>query len=463
MAAYRLKLRLLTVVLFAIAALVSYSALQQSSRLFRQLEVDSLEEFPGQPHPRDVKPTDHKKRGIPVVDKGKSNEKPGDGPQFERNHPGNVSGAVQPKCSATVTILVPSMRPFKAWREYEHLMSEFSHHSTQLGDANLRSLHLQCPSQRCDVDIRVTTDEEYLNTSDAVIVNMFPNALKDNLLDFLSHLRQILHPKTHWFFYGVESPQMMTYWDPNIAEIQYHHSITYHSEADIRLPYGRYLPNRRSDQRSSTTTRDWSANKTALIAWMASNCDNTFWPRYEFVIELKKHVPVDMYGGCGTLTCLPAMSEKCTNLVAGYKFYLSLENAECDEYITEKVWSNALLQGAVPVVYGGRKEAYQQILPPKSFIHIGDFDSVQHLASYLQILDQNDNMYNMYHAWRERGSVQAVYPPLDPQLFCEVVPFVLTPPPAFRTVKNSGYFKACKSRTGTFVDKDSLKSFVAWE
>jgi glycoprotein 3-alpha-L-fucosyltransferase len=33
-----------------------------------------------------------------------------------------------------------------------------------------------------------------------------------------------------------------------------------------------------------------------------------------------------------------------------YKFYLALENSDCDDYVTEKVFRNALKSGMIPVV-----------------------------------------------------------------------------------------------------------------
>ncbi|XP_033637706.1 alpha-(1,3)-fucosyltransferase 5-like [Asterias rubens] len=365
-----------------------------------------------------------------------------------------------PKCNTTVSILIPGLYAFKAWREYLPFWQEFMRSAAMVPDSKgVRTLHLQCPRQQCDVNIRVTMNETFLQSSDAIILNMFPNILKNRLLDLLSHLRNVLHSKLHWFFYAMESPQMMTYWDSNIGKILYHHSILYHSSADIRLPYGEYIPG----EPTQVGAQDWTVNKTSVIAWMASNCKNTFWPRNEFVKELQKHIPIDIYGGCGKLTCLPALSEKCTKLMASYKFYLSLENTECDEYITEKVWNNGLRQGVVPVVYGGRKEAYERLLPPKSFIHISDFDSTANLASYLKLLDKNKSMYNLYHAWRQHGRVKTVYPPLDSSIFCEVVPFVLKPPPAFKVVKDSEYFRVCKNLKGTFAEEGSFKTFSTWK
>lgn len=42
------------------------------------------------------------------------------------------------------------------------------------------------------------------------------------------------------------------------------------------------------------------------------------------------------------------------HITAKYKFTLAMENAVCDDYITEKFW-RPFVSGSVPVVYGSPK------------------------------------------------------------------------------------------------------------
>ena len=95
-----------------------------------------------------------------------------------------------PKCNTTVSILIPGLYAFKAWREYLLFWQGFMRSAAMVPDSKgVRTLHLQCPRQQCDVNIRVTMNETFLQSSDAIILNMFPNILKNRLLDLLSHLR----------------------------------------------------------------------------------------------------------------------------------------------------------------------------------------------------------------------------------------------------------------------------------
>ncbi len=54
----------------------------------------------------------------------------------------------------------------------------------------------------------------------------------------------------------------------------------------------------------------------------------------------------------------------------------------------------------VPIVFGAYKEDYFNTLPPKSYINVDDFRSIQDLAAYLMHLEINDAAYSAFIAWR---------------------------------------------------------------
>ena len=59
--------------------------------------------------------------------------------------------------------------------------------------------------------------------------------------------------------------------------------------------------------------------------------------------ELRQHVPVDVYGECGKLGCPRDNQPQCDKTLSiSYKFYLSFENSNCEHYVTEKFFHNAL-------------------------------------------------------------------------------------------------------------------------
>jgi len=107
---------------------------------------------------------------------------------------------------------------------------------------------------------------------------------------------------------------------------------------------------------------------------------------------------VDIYGKCGNMICIPRNSLRCEFLLEKHKFYLSMENSLCPDYVTEKFY-RALDNGVVPIVYGGADDS--QYAPPHSYINIADFKSPKELADYLKLLDKNDALYLKYFEWKK--------------------------------------------------------------
>lgn len=86
-----------------------------------------------------------------------------------------------------------------------------------------------------------------------------------------------------------------------------------------------------------------------------------------------------------------------------YKFHLALENAICDDYMTEKLWRPMHL-GAVPV-YRGSPSVRDWMPNNHSIILIDDFESPQKLAEFIDFLDRNDEEYMKYLAYKQPGGI----------------------------------------------------------
>ncbi|XP_071534969.1 uncharacterized protein [Panulirus ornatus] len=141
----------------------------------------------------------------------------------------------------------------------------------------------------------------------------------------------------------------------------------------------------------------WGA-RPRLAAWMASHCP-TESRRESLVAALRRHVNITTVGKCGDLACgKNHMDTYCYRWLAGsHLFYLSFENALCDDYVTEKVW-RPLEYGMVPVVYGGCK--YSDTLPFGSYIDAMEFSSAEALARRLVYLANHPSAYLRYLQWR---------------------------------------------------------------
>ena len=99
--------------------------------------------------------------------------------------------------------------------------------------------------------------------------------------------------------------------------------------------------------------------KDVPVAWLVSVC-KTQSKREKYVNQLKKHIPVDIYGGCGDKKCgsfvvstwkVDKCDEKLFHNNNSYKFYLAFENSLCDDYVTEKLWRMQDID-AVPIMMG---------------------------------------------------------------------------------------------------------------
>lgn len=140
-----------------------------------------------------------------------------------------------------------------------------------------------------------------------------------------------------WIIYLLECPY-------HTDRFQYNDLInwtaTYRRDSDIVTPYEKWIYYDEKAKRSWTTKRNYAANKTRQVAWFVSNC-NARNGRLRYAHELRKHIPVDIYGVCGPLKC-PRTRECFQLLEAKYKFYLAFENSNCVDYITEKFFVNGL-------------------------------------------------------------------------------------------------------------------------
>jgi len=58
---------------------------------------------------------------------------------------------------------------------------------------------------------------------------------------------------------------------------------------------------------------------------------------------------------------------------------------------------------------GARPEDYEISAPHRSYIHVDEFSSPKELAEYLNILDNDDDLYNSYFKWKGTGEFINTY------------------------------------------------------
>ncbi|XP_073515638.1 4-galactosyl-N-acetylglucosaminide 3-alpha-L-fucosyltransferase FUT6-like [Phyllobates terribilis] len=195
-------------------------------------------------------------------------------------------------------------------------------------------------------------------------------------------------PNQYWVWFNMESPTH----SPNLHFMDdlINLTMSYRADSDIFSPYGWLDPNKEEDTFQIPP-------KTKLVAWAVSHWNPTH-ARLHYYEELKKFLSVDIYGS----KHLPLRRNEQQKTLSQYKFYLAFENSVHEDYITEKLWDNALSFGCVPVVLGPPRENYERFIPKDSFIHVDDFSTAEELAKYILKLDSDEKAYQQYFLWRSR-------------------------------------------------------------
>ncbi|BFF93666.1 alpha-(1-3)-fucosyltransferase B [Drosophila madeirensis] len=139
------------------------------------------------------------------------------------------------------------------------------------------------------------------------------------------------------------------------------------------------------------------------VVFLQSDC-NTMSGREDYMKELMRHISVDSFGSCLRNKDLPKRlqvdylnnlySTEMLRFLAKYKFMIAIENAVCEDYITEKFW-RPLVIGVIPIYFGSPtiKDWQPQL---KSAIFVDDFPNAAALGKFLLELSENKTEYNSY-------------------------------------------------------------------
>ncbi|KAF7669755.1 hypothetical protein LDENG_00155410 [Lucifuga dentata] len=176
--------------------------------------------------------------------------------------------------------------------------------------------------------------------------------------------------------------------------------MNYRRDADISIPYGVLVP-KKTGENESGVEDGVPLNKTSLVCWVVSNYQSHH-KRTQVYHELQAIVPVNVYGRTRRR---PLSSKALLPTISRCYFYLAFENSIAKDYITEKLWRNSYLGGAVPVVLGPSLSDYRAVAPPHPFIHVDEFASVKDLGEYLKQLAEDKKRYNDYFSWKQQWKV----------------------------------------------------------
>ncbi|KAJ8043913.1 Alpha-(1,3)-fucosyltransferase 4 [Holothuria leucospilota] len=292
---------------------------------------------------------------------------------------------------------------------------------------------ISCPEVQCSVFLNYTEQAYEIQSYDIVVFTNVYDWLTPEMWNWLHGNRT---EGQRWVMITEESPLYVPGVQPpeKYAKSTFDWFDSYKSDSDFVHPYGYYRPFGNTKPPEGDLSI-FLQQKTHLLAWMGSHCETQQWNRMRFVNDLKKLITLDKFGKCGDEEVPWNDDTAILNVLGKYKFYLSLENSCCDDYVTEKFW-RALEMGIVPVVLGAPIEHYMKVAPPKSFIHVDQFDSMVELAVYLIKLHGDDKEYLEYFKWRREGTLvsygqeEQYVRPLSNQTHCALLKKFLTSDPA---------------------------------
>ncbi|XP_028991083.1 alpha-(1,3)-fucosyltransferase 7 [Betta splendens] len=236
----------------------------------------------------------------------------------------------------------------------------------------------------------LTDNTSLFSTADAVVFHH--HELSKGLASLPVHLHRPL--SQHWVWMSLEPPD-------NSANLEglnglFNWTMSYRRDADIPIPYGETVPG------GAAQPMHAAPNRSCLVSWVISKY-RPQQSRARVYQDLKKHIGIEVYGRWNNK---PLSRRKLLPTIAKCLFYLSFENSEVKDYISEKLWRNAFQAGVVPVVLGPSRATYEALAPPHSFIHVSDFSSAAALAAHLQRVAADGGAYDAYLQWHRTHRVR---------------------------------------------------------
>lgn len=234
-------------------------------------------------------------------------------------------------------------------------------------------------------NFRISETRRKLNRANVVIFH--PN-------DFNFKKLPKVRPKGQlWVWLNMEPPQNTAHL--SISDDIFNYTASYKTSSDIFIPYGYFIEKPKNFVFNSSFFKPFNQRKK-LVCWMVSNWKSNF--RNKYYYKLNKYIKIDVFG---SKTQKVNRTKKC-EVISDCKFYLSFENTNHTDYITEKIWYNAFICGAIPIVHGTTKNDYlKQKIPNDSFIHTDDFKSPGELANYIYKVEKNQTLYQSFFNWRK--------------------------------------------------------------
>ncbi|KYQ93109.1 glycosyltransferase [Tieghemostelium lacteum] len=208
-----------------------------------------------------------------------------------------------------------------------------------------------------------------------------------------------------------------------------------------------------------------------LVAAFISNCGPH--KRLDWIERLQKAgVRVDSYGKCLHNKDIPKdrnglpsdyNGEK-MEIASTYKFTMAFENANTDDYVTEKLFG-ILTVGSVPL-YDGAANGRDFFPTPDAGILANDFNSPEDMAKHLLYLNSNDTAYREYLRWKTTGPTKDWMSLIDNSLYSRECRTCIKTADLHRKVvgrvlpSNSTHLETLINVPKTFTKEDGIVVYV---
>ena len=240
----------------------------------------------------------------------------------------------------------------------------------------------------CPTPCELTTDKRRVHEASALVVHA-RNA---------GEIPPTIYKNLTWILHSNENPTNAPKFRDTTFMGQFNFSATYRLDSDFPCP---------EFVKPKLDPPVPFSERKGLVIVAYSNCEPV---RTRYIAELMKHIQVDSYGKClknkDGLVKRNVKDSRQTliKLQRSYKFAIVFPNADCDYYLTEKIYG-ALSAGAVPLWLG--TDRIDEVLKwgnlKHAVIKVKDFDSPKALAEFLLKLAENEAEYNKYLKWKYEG------------------------------------------------------------
>lgn len=220
---------------------------------------------------------------------------------------------------------------------------------------------------------------------------------------------KILPPRLPWQLRAVINMESVQYW-PHMAHPDVRSAYDIHVGIHRKLIDGpdtqvMFEQIGKPEDYNTTIPSRTQYGDNIVVAFI-SNCESMN-DREAYLEELMKFIDVHSYGACLRTKNLNESEtsvwhdlEHKREVQGRYMFTLAFENANEDDWVTEKLF-DPLRAGSIPVYMGANNvDNYLPCVNASCIIEVRKFVNPKDLASHLLHVSQNENMFDALHAWR---------------------------------------------------------------